>query len=70
VNNFSERFLLMAGIYDTNKTRQGKPICKMKQKTSSIWERGGWVETSGMDHPLSGKLRFMPAGGFRTVSRS
>ena len=24
----------------------------MKQKISSIWERGGWIETSGTNHPL------------------
>jgi hypothetical protein len=62
VNNFPESFLLMTEIYETNEMRQGKPICSMKQKTISIWERGGRVDTGGTDHPLPGELRFMPAG--------
>jgi prepilin-type N-terminal cleavage/methylation domain-containing protein/prepilin-type processing-associated H-X9-DG protein len=28
----------------------------MKQKAGSIWERSGWVRTSGMNHPLPGKI--------------
>jgi hypothetical protein len=41
----------------------------MKQKTNSIWERGGRLETSGMNHPLPGEVSFHAPGGFRTVSR-
>jgi hypothetical protein len=33
----------------------------MKQKAGSIWECGGRIETSGMNHPLGGELCFMPA---------
>jgi hypothetical protein len=41
----------------------------MRQKTGSIQERGGWVETSGMNHPLRGEFAFHVRRDFKMVSR-
>jgi hypothetical protein len=42
----------------------------MRQKAGSIQERGGRVETSGMNHPLRGEFLFHARHDFKTVSRS
>jgi prepilin-type N-terminal cleavage/methylation domain-containing protein/prepilin-type processing-associated H-X9-DG protein len=37
----------------------------MRQKAGSSWERGGWVETSGTNRPLSGGILLHRSGRFQ-----
>jgi hypothetical protein len=70
VNNFPESFLSGAGIYGRKNRFAELNRLNMKQKVSSIREVARQVEINGMDRPFGGKCCLMPAGSFKTVSRS
>jgi prepilin-type N-terminal cleavage/methylation domain-containing protein/prepilin-type processing-associated H-X9-DG protein len=70
VNNFSGCFLLAEGIYEKKKCGQGKLFgdCNMKQKCSSIFERGRLVDDSGAKRPLPGAIPlYRPRRGFTLI---